>query len=125
MIDVLRLTRSRTGKQGRSSPTNRRKPPNEGERIARQAHEARFAMAASPGYELCRQPKVMTTEIHRNDVVRLRDAGAQLVEVLPEEEYRLEHLPGAVNLPLKEVGRHTADHLRPDTPIIVYCNDGQ
>src|SRR5438034_562052 len=30
----------------------------------------------------------------------LLDAGAQLVEVLPEEEFVEEHLPGAINLPL-------------------------
>jgi rhodanese-related sulfurtransferase len=28
----------------------------------------------------------------------LLDAGAQLVEVLPEREYAEEHLPGAINI---------------------------
>jgi rhodanese-related sulfurtransferase len=27
----------------------------------------------------------------------------QLVEVLPDEEYREEHLPGAINIPLKRL----------------------
>jgi rhodanese-related sulfurtransferase len=30
----------------------------------------------------------------------LLSRGAQLVEVLPEDEYREEHLPGAINIPL-------------------------
>jgi rhodanese-related sulfurtransferase len=29
--------------------------------------------------------------------------GAQLVEVLPQTEYEDEHLPGAVNIPLKQL----------------------
>ena len=33
----------------------------------------------------------------------LLDAGAQLVEVLPEAEFTEEHLPGAINLPLKRL----------------------
>ena len=37
---------------------------------------------------------------------RLREllaSGAQLVEVLPEPEFDEEHLPGAINLPLKRL----------------------
>src|SRR5215212_264107 len=30
-------------------------------------------------------------------------AGTQLVEVLPEQEFEEEHLPGAINLPLKKL----------------------
>jgi rhodanese-related sulfurtransferase len=40
------------------------------------------------------------------DYQRLRqllEEGAQLVEVLPAEEYEEEHLPGAINIPLKEL----------------------
>jgi hypothetical protein len=36
----------------------------------------------------------MPTDINRNDVQRLMATGAQLVEVLPEEEYNEAHLPG-------------------------------
>lgn len=45
------------------------------------------------------------------DIDRLQeliDEGAQLVEVLPEREYREEHLPGAINLPLKRLDGETA-----------------
>jgi rhodanese-related sulfurtransferase len=50
--------------------------------------------------------------------------GAQLVEVLPGEEYEEEHLPGAVNIPLKELDAHSAERLDGTRPIVVYCWDG-
>ena len=50
---------------------------------------------------------------------------AQLVEVLPREEYEEEHLPGAINIPLKELNRETTTRLNRDVPIIVYCHDYQ
>ena len=45
----------------------------------------------------------MPTEIGREDVRRLVDQGAQLVEVLPAEEYNHEHLPGALNLTEEQI----------------------
>ena len=67
----------------------------------------------------------MPTAVGRDDVPRLVAAGAQLVEVLPQPEYEEEHLPGALNLPLKELNRETAKRLARDRPVIVYCNDYQ
>jgi rhodanese-related sulfurtransferase len=55
----------------------------------------------------------------------LLDGGAQLVEVLPHEEYDELHLPGALHLPLKELDAERAgallDRFR---PVVVYCWDG-
>lgn len=55
----------------------------------------------------------------------LVDRGAQLVEVLPREEYEELHLPGALHLPLKELDAERAgallDHSR---RVVVYCWDG-
>ena len=65
----------------------------------------------------------MPTDIDRDEVRRLLDQGAQVVEVLPAEEYEQEHLPGAMNIPLKELTRQAAARLRRDRPVIVYCND--
>ena len=66
----------------------------------------------------------MPTEIGREDVRRLVHEGAQLVEVLPAEEYEQEHLPWAINLPLRELTRAEAERrLERDRPVIVYCND--
>ena len=51
--------------------------------------------------------------------------GAQLVEVLPVAEYTDEHLPGAINLPLKELDATTgAARLDRSRPVVVYCWDG-
>ncbi len=58
----------------------------------------------------------------RKDIERLLAEGAQLVEVLPREEYEEEHLAGAINLPLKEL-RGLADTLDRSRPVIVYCWD--
>jgi rhodanese-related sulfurtransferase len=67
----------------------------------------------------------MPTDISRDDVRRLVANGAQLVEVLPAEEYNEAHLPGAINLPLKKLDRQSATQFAPVHPIIVYCNDFQ
>jgi rhodanese-related sulfurtransferase len=53
------------------------------------------------------------------------DQGAQVVEVLPQAEYEDEHLPGAINLPLKKLNPETASVLERDRPVIVYCHDQQ
>jgi rhodanese-related sulfurtransferase len=53
----------------------------------------------------------------------LLDAGAQLVEVLPDEEYAEEHLPGAINLPLKKLDADTTAELDKHKPVVVYCWD--
>ncbi len=67
----------------------------------------------------------MPTEINRHQVQRLLAEGAQLVDVLPAEEYAAEHIAGAINIPLKELNRATAARLDPSRPVIVYCWDYQ
>jgi rhodanese-related sulfurtransferase len=68
----------------------------------------------------------MPTAVHRDEVRRLVEhEAAQLVEVLPREEYEWAHLAGAVNMPLKQLDRHTAAALDRTRPVIVYCNDFQ
>jgi rhodanese-related sulfurtransferase len=62
----------------------------------------------------------MPTNIDRDDVQRLLHEGAQLVEVLPPQEYEDEHLAGAVNIPLKSLDRETTAALERDRPTIVY-----
>lgn len=67
----------------------------------------------------------MPTDIQRDEVQRLLQQGAQLVEVLPAEEYEAEHLPGALNIPLKRLDRQTTERLERGRPVIVYCHDYQ
>jgi phage shock protein E len=55
---------------------------------------------------------------------RLLANGAQLVEVLPSEEYEELHLPGAVNIPLKQLTAESTTNLDPRRDVVVYCWDG-
>jgi rhodanese-related sulfurtransferase len=50
--------------------------------------------------------------------------GAQLVEVLPAAEYDELHLPGAINLPLKQLDADSAAVLDRSRAVVVYCWDG-
>jgi rhodanese-related sulfurtransferase len=60
----------------------------------------------------------------RGEVQRLVAAGAQLVEVLPRDEYDEEHLHGAVSLPLTLLTRDMAGRtLDRGRPVVVYCWD--
>ena len=66
----------------------------------------------------------MPESIDRARVIGLVAAGAQLVEVLPHREYEAEHLPSAINLPLKTLTAATAlSTLDRARPVIVYCHD--
>ena len=66
----------------------------------------------------------MPHEIHSpREVEALVDAGAQLVEVLPREEYEELHLPGAISIPLRKIDVEAADRLDPSRPVVVYCWD--
>ena len=67
----------------------------------------------------------MPTAIFSDEARKLLEEGAQLVEVLPHEPYEEEHLPGAINIPLKELDRKTTARLRREEPVIVYCHDYQ
>ncbi len=63
--------------------------------------------------------------VDRSRLRELLAAGAQLVEVLPRDEYEDAHLPGAVSLPLKELNRRSAGRLDRSRPVVVYCWDYQ
>ncbi len=67
----------------------------------------------------------MPAPIDRDRVQELLRSRAQLVEVLPNEEFEDEHLPGAVNIPLKALNADTAAQLDRSRPVIVYCYDYQ
>ena len=68
----------------------------------------------------------MPTSIDRHKLRRLlAEQEAQLVEVLPADEYADEHLPGAINIALKELDHATTGRLDRARPVIVYCYDDQ
>ena len=69
---------------------------------------------------------VAPVTIDGDEVRRLIAAeNAQLVEVLPAEEYGEEHIVGAINIPLKELDERAPRELERGRPVIVYCNDYQ
>lgn len=49
----------------------------------------------------------MVTNIDHTEVQHLIKEGAQLVEVLPEEEFAEDHLIGAINIPLTKINAET------------------
>ena len=65
----------------------------------------------------------MPKEIDRDEVQRLLAEGAQLVEVLPREEFEEEHLPGAINMPLRHIEKQARERLDANRAVIVYCFD--
>ncbi|HXO59312.1 MAG TPA: rhodanese-like domain-containing protein [Candidatus Acidoferrum sp.] len=58
-----------------------------------------------------------------SEVKQWLDRGAQLVDVLGADEFEHDHLPGAINIPLKQLDASTAARLDRDRPVLVYCND--
>jgi rhodanese-related sulfurtransferase len=68
---------------------------------------------------------VTMRQIDRNEVRSLLRGDAQLIDVLSAEDYEAEHIPGAINIPLKTLGRETARRLDPGRTVIVYCHDYQ
>lgn len=65
----------------------------------------------------------MPTEIDRKQVQSLLERGAQLVEVLPADEYEEDHLPRAISLPLRRLETEAVSQLDRTRPVIVYCWD--
>lgn len=59
--------------------------------------------------------------VSREDLVaRLRDGLVTVLDVRPEDEFTLGHLPGALNIPFSTLERHLAALPR-DREIIAYC----
>jgi rhodanese-related sulfurtransferase/DNA-binding transcriptional ArsR family regulator len=59
--------------------------------------------------------------VSREDLMaRLRDGLVTVLDVRPEDEFGLGHLPGALNVPLSALERHLAELPR-DREIVAYC----
>jgi rhodanese-related sulfurtransferase len=64
--------------------------------------------------------------IDRDEVRRLiADEDAQLIEVLPAQDFEEEHIVGAINIPIKELDERAPREIDRERPVIVYCNDYQ
>jgi len=62
-------------------------------------------------------------EVSRHEVQDLMKQGVQVVDVLPTEEFQDDHLPGAINLPLRKIETEARRALDPSRPVVVYCWD--
>jgi rhodanese-related sulfurtransferase/predicted transcriptional regulator len=74
--------------------------------------------------------RVMTDYFHARDALeavsrtdlisRLRDGVVTVLDVRPEDEFALGHLPGAVNIPLGKL-KDRLDELQADREVVAYC----
>jgi rhodanese-related sulfurtransferase len=80
---------------------------------------------AAAGWSAVRKEDLTPKEIDVNEIRSLIDRGAQVVDVLPADEYEEEHLPAAVNIPLKLMTADATGVLDHRRPVIVYCWDYQ
>ena len=62
-------------------------------------------------------------EVQRQEVQRLLNEGAQIVEILPAHEFEEDHLPGAINLLLRKIETDAKERLDRSRPVVVYCWD--
>ena len=62
----------------------------------------------------------MVTNIDRTRLLELIEAGAQVVDVLPDAEYAAQHIPRAISIPLRRLDTETTSVLRRDKPVVVY-----
>lgn len=81
-------------------------------------------LAAASASVLSGRNEAMPTPIHRDRLLALLEGGATLIEVLPVDEYEYEHIPGARNIPLKQLTAATTADVARDNSVVVYCADG-
>jgi len=63
----------------------------------------------------------MVDRIDRAELVQLIEGGSvQVVDVLPEADYRNGHIPGAIHIPLKTLNDETTRVLDRAKPVAVY-----
>ncbi len=67
----------------------------------------------------------VTREISREELKEKMDRGDEffLVDTLEEQYFRHSHLPGAINIPVEEIGRAPEEISDKGAEIVVYCVD--
>lgn len=77
--------------------------------------------ALLPEFDRLREALRVLSEPERAALLKKIEAGrVALLDVRPEEEWRAGHLPGAIHIPLEELGDRL-DLLSKRTPIVAYC----
>lgn len=80
-----------------------------------------IAISLALGYLLAKRlHTVGGSEAHR-----LVAEGARLVDVRTAREFATGHIPGAVNIPVQELGRRIGELDAKERPIVVYCRSGK
>ena len=67
----------------------------------------------------------MPTSIDRDEVRRLMDDGATVIEVLEASQYRAAHIAGAVHVPAWELTEERVASFDRKQALVVYCFDTQ
>ena len=62
-------------------------------------------------------------EVSREELKKLLDDGAQLVDVRAEHEWEMGRIEGATHVPLAELAQRTGEIDR-DRPVVLYCRGG-
>ncbi|MBN2483190.1 MAG: rhodanese-like domain-containing protein [Candidatus Omnitrophica bacterium] len=65
--------------------------------------------------------EIKTVDHEQLEVLRRMEPRFKLVDVLDRDHYEKEHIDGAINLPLEEIGRRHRDFLNENDVIAVYC----
>lgn len=64
-----------------------------------------------------------TREVSRDEVQKLVDDGAQLIDVRADHEWEMGRIEGATHLPLAELAER-AGEIDKDRPVVLYCRGG-
>ena len=80
-------------------------------------HKLRYALSRNRGYD--------STEINKQQLEKMVEQGAILVDVRSPQEFEEDHLEKAISLPEYEI-RRKAKQMLPDRSmtIVVYCSTG-
>ena len=62
-------------------------------------------------------------EVDHRQVIAMLSAGAQIVDVLPAQEYNGAHIKGAVHIPLPRILTDAPSLLDRSRRTVVYCRD--
>ncbi len=62
-------------------------------------------------------------EVDHSEVLAMLSSGAQIVDVLPAQEYNDAHIKSAVHLPLQRILTDAPALLDRSQRIVVYCRD--
>jgi rhodanese-related sulfurtransferase len=65
----------------------------------------------------------MSTRVDALEAETLLRRGTLLVDVLPPDIFRDEHLPGAINVPLETFAPDQVEHFDRSVDLVVYCFD--